>query len=191
MNEKEIIQLILKGDREKYRLLVEKYQNMVFRICIGFVHNKEDAEDLTQEIFIRAYQSLSQFKGNAAFSTWLYRISINMSLNKINRSPLKSFFNSRDEKHETAGSVENISIFSDNEDPEKIMITREHSEWLRKAVDSLPDKQKTALVLSRYDGLSQREIAEIINTTEGAVESLLQRAKNKLRILLANSRKDY
>ncbi|NLV18507.1 MAG: RNA polymerase sigma factor [Bacteroidetes bacterium] len=191
MNEKEIIQLILKGDSEKFRLLVEKYQNMVFRTCIGFVHNKEDAEDLTQEIFIRVYQSLSQFKGNAAFSTWLYRIAINASLNKINRSPLKSFFKSRDERHDTAGSVENISIFSDNEDPEKIMITREHREWLGKAVDSLPDKQKTALVLSRYDGLPQKEIAEIMNTTEGAVESLLQRAKNNLRTLLTSGRKDH
>jgi RNA polymerase sigma-70 factor (ECF subfamily) len=112
-------------------------------------------------------------------------------LNKINRSPLKSFFKSRDERHDTAGSVENISIFSDNEDPEKIMITREHREWLGKAVDSLPDKQKTALVLSRYDGLPQKEIAEIMNTTEGAVESLLQRAKNNLRTLLTSGRKDH
>lgn len=67
MDDKDIIALILKGDREKYRLLVEKYQQMVFRTCLGFVHNKEDADDLTQDVFIRAYQSLSGFKGIPLF----------------------------------------------------------------------------------------------------------------------------
>ena len=83
MEEFEIISDILKGDKEKFRFIVEKYQQMVFRTCMGFVHDKDDADDLTQEVFIKAYQSLPKFKMESAFSTWLYRISVNASLNKI------------------------------------------------------------------------------------------------------------
>jgi len=86
MSDIEIIELILQGDREKFRILVDQYQQMVFRTCMGFLHHKEDAEDLTQEVFIRAYQSLSRFKGDSAFSTWLYRIAVNASLNKVRKS---------------------------------------------------------------------------------------------------------
>jgi RNA polymerase sigma-70 factor (ECF subfamily) len=71
MTDSDIIRFILQGDRNKFRFLVEKYQSLVFRTCMGFVHNKEDADDLTQEVFIQAYLALAGFKGNAAFSTWI------------------------------------------------------------------------------------------------------------------------
>jgi RNA polymerase sigma-70 factor, ECF subfamily len=74
MTDAEIIKLILKGDKEKFAILVGQNQQLVFRTCMGFLHNKDDAEDLTQDVFIQAYQSLPRFRGNAAFSTWLYRI---------------------------------------------------------------------------------------------------------------------
>ena len=90
MTDVEIIRLIILGEKEKFRLLMEKYQPLVFRTCLGFVHNKDDADDLTQEVFIQAYQSLSSFKGEAAFSTWLYRIAVNASLNRIRQSRIKS-----------------------------------------------------------------------------------------------------
>jgi RNA polymerase sigma-70 factor, ECF subfamily len=76
MTDAEIIKLILQGDKGKFAILVGQYQQLVFRTCMGFLHNKDDAEDLTQDVFIQAYQSLSRFRGNAAFSTWLYRIVI-------------------------------------------------------------------------------------------------------------------
>ena len=86
MTDSEIIRLILEGDRQIFRILVEKYQSMVFRTCIGFLHNKDDADDLTQEVFIQAYQSLRGFKGEAAFSTWIYRIAVNASLNMVRKN---------------------------------------------------------------------------------------------------------
>ena len=89
MTDSEVIKLILQGDKEKFRILVEKYQQMVFRTCMGFLHNKDDADDLTQDVFIQVYQSLPRFKGESAFSTWIYRIAVNASLNKIRKSPLK------------------------------------------------------------------------------------------------------
>jgi len=190
MTDSEIIKLILQGEKEKFRLLVEEYQQMIFQTCMGFVHNKDDADDLTQEVFIQAYQSLSHFKGDAAFSTWLYRIAINASLNKTRESPLKMIFhkfeNHRDDKKEKDHPA---GLIPDEEDPEKILIKNEDIEWVRKALDSLPENQRKAIVLSKYDDLSQKEIAEILNTTEGAVEALLVRAKKNLRDKLSVSRK--
>ena len=160
---------------------MEKYQKMVFRTCMGFVHNKDDAEDLTQDVFLQAYKSLSNFKGEAAFSTWIYRIAVNISLNKVRKSPVKIIM---DQLDSFLGSDKgNKSPFSvaETESPENILISREHTAWLNKALDSLPENQRTAIVLSKYDDLSQKEIAVIMNTSEGAVEALIQRAKKNLR----------
>ena len=189
MTDPEIIALILQGDKEKFRLLVEQYQQMVFRTCMGFLHNKDDADDLTQEVFIQAYKSLSGFKGNASFSTWIYRIAINASLNKIRRSS-KNFFLQRFET--LTGKEENKKPLqvTDTDDPESIIIRNERVEWIRKALDSLPENQRTAIVLSKYDDLPQKKIAEIMNTTEGAVEALLQRAKKNLRDKLRSTEKE-
>jgi len=161
---------------------VEKYQEMVFRTCMGFLHNKEDAEDLTQDVFIQAYQALARFKGESAFSTWVYRIAVNASLNKIRKSKLKLVFERFENLigSDRTGS-ETYPVIKNDEDPEKIIIRQEHTEWLGRALDSLPENQRTAIVLSKYDDLPQKEIAEIMNTTEGAVEALLQRAKKNLR----------
>jgi RNA polymerase sigma-70 factor (ECF subfamily) len=179
MDDSVIIKEILQGDKDKFRLLIEKYQEMVFRTVMGFVHNKEDADDLTQEIFIQVYQSLERFKGNSAFSTWLYRIAINASLNKIRRSPLKIIFQRFDA---TPDEKKNQGPAKDSgEDPEDILIRQEQAEWVKRALDTLPENQRTAIVLSKYDDLPQKEIAQIMNISEGAVESLLQRAKNNLR----------
>jgi RNA polymerase sigma-70 factor (ECF subfamily) len=158
---------------------------------MGFLHNKDDADDLTQDVFIQAYQSLSRFMGKAAFSTWLYRIAVNASLNKIRKSPLKlilqRFNNIAGDKNEKKISLS----FTDEEDPENILIRHEHIDWVQRALNSLPENQRIAIVLSKYDDLSQKEIAEIMNTTEGAVEALLQRAKKNLREKLAAHRKNY
>jgi RNA polymerase sigma-70 factor (ECF subfamily) len=181
MTDIDIIKLILQGDKEKFRMLVEKYQQMIFRTCIGFLHNKDDADDLTQEIFIQAYQFLTQFKGDSAFSTWLYRIAVNASLNKIRKSPLKLIFQRFENITGNKNEMEIYSPVPVEETPESILIRQEHIDWVQRALDNLPENQRTAIVLSKYDDLSQKEIAEIMNTTEGAVEALLQRAKRRLR----------
>ena len=172
MNESEIIKEILLGNREKFRVLVEHHQQMVFRTCLGFVHNKENADDLTQEVFIQAYQSLSGFKSEAAFSTWLYRIAVNASLNKVRKSS-KNFIMQRFDGLFGTKKTKDIPCFpTDLDDPENILIRQEHVKWVQKALDSLPENQRTAVILSKYDDLTQKETARIMNTTEGAVESL-------------------
>jgi len=189
MTETEIIRLILHGDRDKFRMLVEKYQQMVFRTSMGFLHNKDDSDDLTQDIFIQAYESLNKFKGDSAFSTWLYRIAVNASLNKVRRSPLKLILQRFGNPSTNKNEKENPIPVSDNEDPESILIRHEHIEWVQRALDALPENQHTAIVLSKYDDLSQKEIAEIMGISESAAEALLFRAKKNLREKLSSSSK--
>lgn len=187
MTDSEIIRQIVQGDRNLFGRLVEKYQTMVFRTCMGFLHNKDDADDLTQEVFIQAYQALEKFKGNAAFSTWIYRVAVNASLNKVRKSS-KTFLFQRFGSMLGGEKQKEFEIPTiDNENPETLLIHEEHRAWVQKALNSLPENQHTAIVLSKYDDLSQKEIAEIMNTTEGAVEALIQRAKANLKEKLKNT----
>jgi len=186
MTDSEIIDLIIKGDRNLYRVLVERYQPMVFRTCMGFLHNKEDADDLTQDVFIQTYQTLTAFKGDASFSTWIYRIAVNASLNGVRKSSKNQFLQRLGNVFVSDKSREYSFPTSDLENPENILIHAERNEWVEKALNSLPEKQRIAIVLSKYDDLSQKEIAEIMETTEGAVEALIQRAKANLRDKLSS-----
>ena len=190
MTDNEIISSVLQGNPNNYRYLVEKYQQMVFRTCIGFVHNKDDADDLTQDTFIQAYQALKRFKGDSAFSTWLYRIAVNASLNKIRKSPLNNILQRIENLTGRKNERETIVSVSTGEDPENMLIRQEQIDRVRHELDALPENQRTAIILSKYDDLSQKEIAEIMNTTEGAVEALLQRAKKNLRDKLSGKRKN-
>lgn len=189
MNDSEIIRLILNGDRQKFRVLVEKHQSMVFRTCMGFLHDKDDAEDLTQDIFIQAYQSLNGFRKDSSFSTWIYRVAVNASLNKVRKNAGKPIMHRIDTFFLLTGDKESFQLQPDTINPESILITQEHAKWVQNALDSLPENQRTAIVLSKYDDLPQKEIAEIMKTTEGAIEALIQRAKKNLRIKLSSAYK--
>ncbi len=176
MSEQQIIQEIVEGNSSKFRLLVEKYQNMVFLTAMGFVHNKEDAEDLTQDVFIRAFQSLKSFNGDAEFSTWLYRITVNTSINHLNKIRNRGFMHFAEDIFQSL-----FNRASDDKNPQQRLEQTERDGAIRKAIDTLPEKQRTAFVLSKYDDLSQKEIAAILQSTEGSVEQLLQRAKSSLQ----------
>jgi len=189
MTDIEIIRQIAQGDRNMYRMLVERYQPMVFRTCMGFLHNKDDADDLTQDIFIQAYQALSAFKGESSFSTWIYRIALNASLNKVRKSSKNNLLQRFEKVFGSEKNIEYSLPIPDNENPDNILIHNEHREWIQKALNSLPENQRTAIVLSKYDDLPQKDIAEIMNTTEGAVEALIQRAKVNLREKLSSFHK--
>jgi RNA polymerase sigma-70 factor (ECF subfamily) len=189
MTDTEIINIILQGGRNEFRTLVERYQSMVFHTCMGFLHDKDDADDLTQEVFIQAYQSLNKFKGDSAFSTWIYRIAINASLNRVRKNSRSPILNRLDSLFGT-GKERELSFPSyDPDDPENIFIRLEKSKWIQNALDSLPENQRTAIVLSKYDDLSQKEISKIMMITEGAVESLIQRAKANLKLKLSSMHK--
>ncbi|NDP19730.1 MAG: RNA polymerase sigma factor [Paludibacter sp.] len=181
MFEQEIIKNIVNGDSSKFRGLVEKYQPIVFRTIMGFVHSKEDAEDLTQDVFIAAYQSIQKYQGDAEFSTWLYRIAVNISINHVNK------FNRRNVFQQVGDFIQNFgSNASNDRNPEEQTIENEKEKQIKNAIDTLTEKQRTSFILSKYDDLSQKEIAEIMNISEGAVEQHLQRARKNLQQKLAS-----
>ena len=184
MTEKEIIDSVLAGNRNDFTRLVEKYQGMVFRTCMGFIHREDDANEVTQDVFVNAWQNLPSFRRQSAFSTWIYRIAVNASLNFV-RKKKKGFFriNLSGMDH---SSAETLILPADTGNPEQLMIDDEQRRLVQQKLDELPDKQRTAFVLSKYDDLSQKEIAAIMNISEGAVESLLQRAKANLQKKLAS-----
>lgn len=185
MNDNEIIKEILNGDHQRYALLVEKYRRMVFLVCLGFTHHQEDSNDLTQDVFMNAYRHLASFNEKAQFSTWLYRIAVNTTLNALRKKRNWFSLSSTSDNQESGRELNETISLSDEYNPEQAMIQTEEHHLIHKAIDMLPEKQRTAFVLSRYDELSQREIASIMETSEGAVEQLLIRAKNNLQKRLA------
>lgn len=172
MSDEQLIHEILSGDTSAFKTLMEKYQSQVFRTTMGFLHSKEDAEDITQDIFVKVYQSLTSFKGESEFSTWLYTVTVNMSINFITRN----------RKNRLLQSLEDIfSRPSSEKTPLEQLEESERDQRIRKAIDSLSEKQRTAFILSKYEELPQKTIASVMNTSEGAIEQLLQRAKNNLQ----------
>ncbi|MGE4287146.1 MAG: RNA polymerase sigma factor [Salinivirgaceae bacterium] len=179
MNENELINSVLNGNTNAFGPLVTRYQDLVFNTCMSFVHNADEANDLTQDVFIRAFEKLSQFNHQSGFSTWLYRIAINTSLNAI-RSKKGSLFQRMGGWFDS----ENKAVFDVPTDqsltPENLMLNSEQSALVQKELDKLSEKQRVAFVLSRCENLPQKEIAAIMQISEGAVESLIQRAKANL-----------
>ncbi|WP_069658422.1 RNA polymerase sigma factor [Arcticibacter eurypsychrophilus] len=180
MSDLDLIKRIKKGDVSCYGELVNKYQQMIFRVCIGFVHQKDDADDLSQDVFIKVFLALPKFNEKAGFSTWLYRIAINACLN-FKRKACKDVFLVH------YGELEEISLQTDrlfNEQDtgaEQLLIEKENADYVHQAIRGLPEKQRIAFVLCKYEELSQKEIAEIMKLSIGAVEQLLQRAKGNLQ----------
>lgn len=177
MNEKEVIKSIREGDTALFSKIVERYERMVFRIAMGYLHHKEDAEDATQEIFIKLFRSLSSFKGDSELSTWIYRTTVNHCLDTIEKkNRFSALFRFAEEVSEKLFGVSDNTKAADAQ-----MIEQQEEERIEKLLNSLPSNQKTAFVLSRYEELPQKEIAEIMQLSEGSVEQLLQRAKKNIR----------
>lgn len=183
MTDRELIEDIKKGDQEAFRSFVDQYQVMVKNTCMGFLHNREDSEDVAQDTFIEAYQSIQRFRGDAKISTWLYRIAVNKSLNYL-RDNKKHILNKNVEESISVGENgvdENISS-----NPEKMMEETDRKITLRRTINSLSRNQRIAFVLNKYDNLSYKEIAEIMNTSLSSVESLIFRAKQAIQKTLLN-----
>jgi RNA polymerase sigma-70 factor, ECF subfamily len=184
MTDQELIEQIIRGNQQAFRLLVEQHQQRIFSTCLGILHNTAEAEDIVQEVFTEVYQSINRFRKEAKLSTWLYRIAINKSLNQLEKNKRKytwfsldSFFRGR--KMEALDLPENESRESDPLEKDEM------ARILHLAIDSLPQNQRIAFVLGKYDELSYKEIASIMNITLPAVESLIHRAKANLKKALA------
>lgn len=179
MGEQELIEQLKAGEEAAFKQMVTSWQDLVYNTSLGLVQNEMDAEDVTQEVFVKAWESIEGFKGESKLSTWLYRITVTKSLDFLRSKKRKkrfayiqSLFGLNDEL---------IIDPADFLHPGVKIEKKELSVALFKAISQLPEQQKAAFVLSRVEGLNHKEVSEVIGTTVPAVESLLQRAKLNLR----------
>lgn len=168
-----LIDELKQGSPEAFAALVERYGQKVVGTCYGFLNNREDAEDAAQEVFIEVYRSIRQFQGQAELDTWVYRIAVNKSLDALRKmkrrkrlADLKALFLAQ--KRPERGPAERLE-------------QQERQAVLQEQIALLPENQGVALVLSQYDKLSNKQVAEVMETSESAVESLLHRARANLR----------
>lgn len=159
--------------------LVAEHQDMVVNTCYRFVFNREDAEDLAQEVFIEVYRSLDKFREESKLSTWIYRIAVSKSLDHLRRLKRKKRFSSLKRIIGVDDPADSLPA-PDHDNPADVLDSKERYTVLQNALDALPDNQKTAFLLSKHDGYTNQEIAEILQTTIPAVESLIHRAKKNL-----------
>jgi len=167
-----LVQRISKGDKSAFEELVKKYEHSVFNLIYRYIGNYTEVEDVAQEVFIKVWRKARSFRGKSMFSTWLYRIVVNHCLNY--RSKYKQRPLSLDQMMEKENIPNSMKQEIDFEKKKK-------AEIVRKAIDDLPGKQRMALILSKYEGKSYKEIAEFMNKSLSSIESLIFRAKVNLK----------
>lgn len=185
MNQSEaLINKLKQGDQSGFTAVMDLYQDMVYNTAISIVQNPDDADDITQEVFVQVYLSINSFKGESKLSTWLYRITISKALDhekKKKRKKRFAFIQSLFGNHD-AEQLHPVEFNHPGVQLEK----KERAAELFKALKKLPDKQRLAFTLHKIEGQSYQEIAEILNTSLYAVESLMGRAKTNLKKILHN-----
>lgn len=181
MEEYEIIEQIKLKNETAYRLFIDQHKDMVFRICHGFVNNKEDAEELTQDVFIEAISNISSFKKEAKIQTWLYRIAINRSLNFKRKQKQESFLERWGLSSSVEKEMQKYNPSAAEEGAETKKITEENNLMLYSCIAALKEEQRIAFTLNKVDGFSYAEVAEIMKISLSKTETLIFRAKQKLQ----------
>lgn len=184
MTEQELIVGLKSGSGSAFKELVETRQNLVYNTCLGFLQNQQDAEDITQDVFIKVFESIQQFKGESALSTWIYRVTVTTSLEFLRRKKRKKragfltpIFGIGNEQQVEIPDFHHPGIQLDN---------REKAAILFKAIRQLPENQQIAFILNKVEGLSYQEVTQVMEMSLSAVESLLHRAKTNLKEILKN-----
>ena len=175
------------GDKHAFEALVHRHQRPVLNFVFRFLGDRAEAEDLTQEVFLRVWKSAKTYKPDAKFTTWLYRISINLCINRQKTLRMRRWFSVPEPPEQKQSSEEAFypTEGSETATAESHLINSEQSRRLLNALNALPTSQRIAIVLKIYDGLSYQEISQLMNRSASAVDSLLIRAKKNLRKKLA------
>jgi RNA polymerase sigma-70 factor, ECF subfamily len=172
-----------RDDARAFDEIVRRHKNRIFSYVCRMTHDAPDAEDLTQEVFLRAYQSIQRFRADAAVDTWLYRIATNLVIDRFRRNKRAlPLWEPLDEEDDTIGSLPDTSR---ENDPEATVQLDELQQQVRKAVSTLPPKLRGAVVLHDIEGLSYEEAAEALGCPVGTVKSRLFNGRNLLRRKLA------
>lgn len=171
-----------------FQTLYNQYKVLVYNVALHYVQNIEDAEEITQDVFVQVYQSIEKFQNNSTFKTWIYRITINKSLDFIKHKKSKKRFFIFGLRSDSETELQNISNF---EHPGIAMENQEDAAILFKVINELTENQRTAFILSKLDGLSNPEIATIMDVSISSVESLVFRAKATLKEKLSQQFENY
>ncbi|HCJ12368.1 MAG: RNA polymerase subunit sigma-24 [Verrucomicrobia bacterium GWF2_51_19] len=171
------------GDVKAFDVLVKKYRERLYAVIYNITGNREDASDLTQEAFIRAYRSILKFKEQSSFFTWLYRIGVNTALNFLRKNRFRRFFSFENIDEEAASSeiVEKLAVKTGGD---RTTVLKELQEKLNESLQKLSPKHRAVVVLFEIEGLNHTEIANVLKCSEGTVRSRLHYAKEELKALL-------
>jgi RNA polymerase sigma-70 factor (ECF subfamily) len=175
-----IVKRIQGGEVAAFDQLILKYRERVFGIIYNLTSNREDASDLTQDAFIKAFQSINRFQGHCSFFTWLYRIAVNGALSHLRKNRLRTFF-SLEKLHEDGTNAQILDQLTDKKGADRGTYLKELQEKLNEALQKLSIPHRTVITLFEIDGLGHAEIAEIMGCTEGTVRSRLHYAKQFLQ----------
>lgn len=176
---RQLIKSAQKNDLAAFERLVILYQKRVYNLAVRLTGNSLDAQDLSQEVFVRAFRSIAAFRSEADFGTWLHRITVNIWLNSRRKQVIPTV--SLDEQVDTGEGTVSREVGTLEEEPETIVMKGELSELMQKSLEHLPREQKAVLVLRELEDCSYEEIATILNCSPGTVRSRLSRAREALR----------
>ncbi len=167
---------IAEGDQDAFEILVNRHQSSILNLVYRFIGDRTQAKDLAQDVFLRVWLGAKSYRPEAKFTTWIYRITANLCLNELKSARHKNWFSFRRATEDTEKTLEE-TLPDRSPSPEELLLTRERTRQILKALQSLPPNQRMALVLKRYDDLPYEEIARVMDCSVSAVESLLVRAK--------------
>lgn len=183
MSDQELIKAIIRGDNSAMRELIGKYQDLVLNTCYKVLRSREDAEDISQEVFIETYRSAAALRSEEDISYWLYRVSLNKSINHLRKSQnilfrsllqIEALFGQSDDSGSRSAPVS-------DDHPGETLESAERQEMLARAVASLPAMQQKAFILHHYEDMPYKEICRVLNLSLSSVESLLFRARASLK----------
>ena len=181
-----LVKRVQGGDIAAFDSIMLLYRERLYSVIYNMTFNHDDAADLTQESFVKAFRSLGKFKGKSSFFTWLYRIGVNMTLSHLQRKKTRKFFSFEQISDEYGSSKEFEKLSSSESSSVRNTLLNELHQKLNEALLKLSDKHRTIVVLFEIDGLSHREISKILKCTEGTVRSRLHYAKLHLQTLLSD-----
>src|SRR5229473_954864 len=177
------VERTLAGEREAYRVLVERHSAYVYRVAYRMMGNSHDAEEVVQEAFLRAYQKLRQFAGNANFGTWVYRIAANYAIDRLRQRKNEELRRENPKRHaEGEADVDVLSRIRDEApNPERLAGSAQMAEKMKEALEALTPAERTAIVMRHWDGCGIEEIAAVLKSNSSATKNTVFRAVQKLR----------
>ena len=180
LNERDLIRRAKQGDMLAFEKLILKHEKIVYNVALRMMNHSEDARDISQEVFLKAYRSLSNFDERSQFSTWLYRITHNTCIDEMRKRKGKQTYSLEEELESEDGSMQR-QIADEGDTPEESLLREEKKGEILKALDTLSEEHKAAIILRDVKGLSYEEIAEILELSLGTVKSRISRARTQLK----------